>query len=40
MTYPVPLYLIVGLHSHSYGVCTKAFMTINGKEFRQMRNQW
>ena len=40
MTYPIPLNLTMGLHSHSYGVCIKAFMAINGEEFRQMRNQW
>ena len=40
MTYPILVYFIVGLYSHSYGVCIKAFMAINGKEFCQINNQW
>ena len=39
MTYPILVYLIVGLYSLSYGVCMKAFMAVNGEEFCQMRNQ-
>ena len=40
MTYPILVYSIVGLYSHSYGICIEAFMAINGKEFHQMNNQW
>ena len=40
MTYPILVYLIVGLHSNLYDICIKAFMAINGKEFCQMNNQW
>ena len=40
MTYPILFHLIVRLHSHSYGVCIKAFMAVNGEEFCQMNNQW
>ena len=37
MTYPILVYSIVGLYSHSYGVCIKALMAVNGEEFHQMR---
>ena len=40
MIYPILVYLIVGLCSYLCGVCIKAFMAINDKEFRQMNNQW
>ena len=40
MTHPILVYLIVGLHSHLYGISIKAFMASNGKEFRQMSNQY
>ena len=40
MTCPILVYLIVGIYSHSYGVCIQAFMAVNGKEFCQMSNKW
>ena len=40
MMYPILVYLIVGLHSHSYDICIKAFMAVNGEEYCQMNNQW
>ena len=40
MMYPKLVYSIVGLYSHSYGICIKAFMAINIQEFCQMSNQW
>ena len=40
MTYPILVHLIVRMYSHSYGVCIKAYMAINGKKFQQMNNQW
>ena len=33
VTYPVLVYLIVGLYSNSYGICIKAFVAINSEEF-------
>ena len=39
MTYPMLVYLIVGWYSHTCGIFMKAFMAVNGKEFRQMNNQ-
>ena len=38
MMYRILVYLIMGLHSHSYGACTNAFMVNSGEEFHQMRN--
>ena len=32
MMYPILVYLIVVLYSHSYGICIKALMTINSNE--------
>ena len=40
MTYPTIVYLIVGLYSHSYDLCIKAFMATKGEEFCQMSKQW
>ena len=40
MTYPILFHSIVGLYSHSYGICIKAFMAVNGKEFCQISNKW
>ena len=31
MTYPILVHSNVGLYSHSYGVCIKAFMGVNGR---------
>ena len=33
MTYPILVYSIVGLYSHSYGICIEAFMAVNGNNF-------
>ena len=33
MMYPIATILIMGLYSHSCGICIKVFMAINGKEF-------
>ena len=35
MVYTILVYSIVGLYNHSYGVCIKAFMAVNGEEFHQ-----
>ena len=37
MTYPTVVHSIMGLYSHSYGVCIKVFMAVSGEEFRQMK---
>ena len=39
MMYPILVYSIVGLYSHSHGVCIKAFMAVNGKEVCQISNK-
>ena len=40
MMYPILIYSIVGFYIHySYGICIKAFMAVNSKEFRQITNQ-
>ena len=37
--WPILVYSMMGLYSHSYDVCIKAFMYINGEEFCQMSNK-
>ena len=39
-TYPIIVYLIMGLFSHSFGVCIKILVAVSGEEVYQMRNQW
>ena len=33
MMYPIATISIMGLYSHSHGLCIKVFMAISGKEF-------
>ena len=37
MMFPIIVYVIEGLYSHSYGI--QAFMAVNGKEFCQVSNK-
>ena len=36
MTFPIAFISIMGLYSHSYGVCFKVFIAVSGEEFRQL----
>ena len=36
MMYPIAVISIIGLYSHSYGICFKVFKAIIGEEFHQL----
>ena len=33
LSYPILVYSIMGLYTHSYGMCIKVYMAIKGQEF-------
>ena len=37
MTYPIVVHLIIGLYSHSFGICIKVFVAVSGEEYCEIK---